>query len=119
MGQAMVRVAVPMLSLVAAMVPPGPAAAHTAPSGWQFPVECCGGHDCYEIDASEVVPAMGSWHILASGEFFSARRVRPSRTATLIAAPMTATGAGPPTACSCRDRTADAQRQPSIGRSRK
>src|SRR5882724_12900499 len=78
MGQAMVRVAVPMLSLVAAMVPPGPAAAHTAPSGWQFPVECCGGHDCYEIDASEVVPAMGSWHILASGEFFSARRVKPS-----------------------------------------
>src|SRR3954449_7999612 len=30
------------------------ASAHAARTGWQYPVECCGGHDCYEIEPSEL-----------------------------------------------------------------
>ena len=73
----MVRI-LAVLSLLGAIGPADTAHAHAAPTGWRFPPECCGGHDCYEIDASEIAPALGSWHILASGEFFSAGRVRPS-----------------------------------------
>jgi hypothetical protein len=79
----MVRIAAGALALAATLgVGPGPptppAHAHSAPSGWQYPIECCGGHDCYEIDASEIVAAPGSWRILATGEFFSASRVKRS-----------------------------------------
>lgn len=33
-----------------------PALAHDAPSGWQYPWECCSGHDCAEISNDRVKP---------------------------------------------------------------
>ena len=53
-----------------------PATAHRAPSGWQYPISCCSGKDCYEIDASELQKVMGAYKILATGQFFGFNRVR-------------------------------------------
>jgi len=75
----MVRIVAGAVSLLAMAGSCGAgASAHMARSGWQYPVECCGGHDCYEIDPSELEPALGSWKIIATGQYFSASRVRRS-----------------------------------------
>lgn len=44
------------------------AQAHEAAAGWSYPIECCSGHDCYEIEATDVVAVPGGWRIKATGE---------------------------------------------------
>lgn len=39
--------------LLAALVA-APAAAHEAPSGWTYDLDCCSAHDCYQIDAGTI-----------------------------------------------------------------
>jgi len=50
--------------------------AHRAPSGWQYPVSCCSGSDCYEIPASDLQEVMGAYKILATGQYFGFSKVR-------------------------------------------
>ena len=72
------RLFVPFALLAMLSVPPLPAMAHDAPSGWHYPVSCCSGRDCYEIDASELQEVMGAYKILATGQFFGFNRVKVS-----------------------------------------
>lgn len=39
---------------VAILAMPTPAKAHQAPSGWQYPYECCSDHDCYQITRDDI-----------------------------------------------------------------
>ncbi len=41
----------------------GPAMAHQAPSGWEYPLECCSQRDCAKVDASAVKERRGGWHV--------------------------------------------------------
>lgn len=57
--------------VVLALVGCGLASAHEAPSGWQYPIACCSGHDCYPVDAAAIEPRPGgAYRILATGEVF-------------------------------------------------
>lgn len=42
--------------------------AHSAPSGWDYDSECCGGHDCRPIAADAVLEKPTAWEIRATGE---------------------------------------------------
>lgn len=49
-----------------------PIAAHEAPSGWSYPPECCGGHDCAEISPTRVRAVQGGY--LVDGKYYKALR---------------------------------------------
>jgi hypothetical protein len=49
--------------------------AHTAPSGWAYPPECCGGHDCapLPLDQVDIEPDPGGgWVVVPTGQRFAA-----------------------------------------------
>ena len=48
------------LALIAMALPIG-ARAHQAMSGWAYPIECCSGHDCAEIDAGTVTETVDGY----------------------------------------------------------
>lgn len=37
--------------------------AHEAPSGWAYPYECCAGHDCAPVQASQVREGAHGWAV--------------------------------------------------------
>ncbi|MDQ0474510.1 hypothetical protein [Labrys wisconsinensis] len=74
----MIRIVTGLLLLLDTSAWAPPAAAHQAPTGWQYPVECCGGHDCYEIQASDLQVVAGGWKVLATGQIFGSSQVRHS-----------------------------------------
>jgi hypothetical protein len=43
-----------------------------------FPRDCCGGHDCYAVDESELTPTSQGWRVEATGEVlpYLSRKVR-------------------------------------------
>ena len=57
-----------------------PASAHEAMSGWEYPIECCSGTDCYEIGAADFETIDTGYRIKASGELIAwgDKRVRAS-----------------------------------------
>ena len=42
----------------------GSASAHEAPSGWQYPLGCCGGEDCHPVPCETIEEQRGVyiWH---------------------------------------------------------
>lgn len=52
------------------------ATAHMAPTGWFYPLECCGDRDCYAVSGSGVVEGPGGYFIQATGETIGYRDVR-------------------------------------------
>lgn len=54
--------------------------AHTAPSGWSYPSDCCSTTDCFPISEKDVTPTPVGWRIEATGELieYHDKRVRPS-----------------------------------------
>jgi len=57
-----------------------PASAHEAMSGWEYPIKCCSGTDCYEIGAADFETTDAGYRIKASGETleWTDRRIKPS-----------------------------------------
>lgn len=51
--------ALAFIVIVALMIKPS--WGHEAMSGWQYPWECCAGHDCAEISSSRVKPEGGGY----------------------------------------------------------
>ena len=56
------------------------ASAHDAPSGWTYPLACCSGYDCREVDDADVVEGPKGYVIKVTGEVIpmTSRKVRPS-----------------------------------------
>ena len=50
--------------------------AHFAPSGWQYPPECCGGSDCWPVDCNSIVETEGGY--LWQGLFYTLDKVKLS-----------------------------------------
>jgi hypothetical protein len=42
--------------------------AHDAPSGWAYPVSCCSGYDCREVQDAEIIEAPQGYVIKTTGE---------------------------------------------------
>ncbi len=57
---------------------PRPGFGHQALSGWAYPMECCGGEDCREIDERWLRPIKGGWLVPNTGETFAYGRTKPS-----------------------------------------
>lgn len=55
-----------------------PAGAHEAPSGWRYPVSCCGLRDCAPLPANALEPTPDGWRIIATGEVIPYGQVRAS-----------------------------------------
>lgn len=55
-----------------------PAVAHQAPSGWAYPLDCCGDHDCEPVAANNVGESERGFVIGTSGEFVFRRDARLS-----------------------------------------
>ncbi|MDR6953831.1 hypothetical protein J2X65_003194 [Ancylobacter sp. 3268] len=54
--------------------------AHEAPSGWEYPRDCCSAYDCYPVPAGALRFGPGGITVEATGETFPSRStiVRPS-----------------------------------------
>lgn len=81
------KVAVPWLGLVIGcalgilftiLATTFPAKAHQAPSGWNYPIECCHDQDCYEISEKDIVIVEGGYMILANKEIVPFEKVKTS-----------------------------------------
>jgi hypothetical protein len=61
-------------------LPSGPAAAHDAPSGWTYDMECCSNHDC-RLERSEVKATPLGWFVTSTGEIirYGDRRIHESK----------------------------------------
>lgn len=59
---------------------PSPAAAHSAKSGWAYPVDCCSQRDCREVSAELIRESAGGYVIKLNGErlAYSDSRIRTS-----------------------------------------
>lgn len=52
-----------------------PAAAHQAPTGWSYPLNCCANNDCREVAATAVAERPDGYHV-PSGEVVGYRDAR-------------------------------------------
>ena len=66
--------------LFSATLWPVPARPHAAPSGWQYPSECCHDRDCREADPGEVEEVQGGYRVAPSATYLphGDDRLRPS-----------------------------------------
>ncbi|MCR4264682.1 hypothetical protein [Nitratireductor sp. ZSWI3] len=57
----------PLTALVLAV----PVSAHEAPSGWNYPMECCSNRDCQQIPANDVIERSEGYLVKPTGETLS------------------------------------------------
>ena len=55
-----------------------PALSHEAPSGWKYPVTCCGKMDCAPLPANALEPTPNGWRVIATGEVIPYAMARAS-----------------------------------------
>ena len=54
------------------------AAAHSAPSGWDYPASCCRDQDCMQIPDDGVRALQEGWGVNATGEVIPYSMAKPS-----------------------------------------
>lgn len=74
------RIAMASAFVVVLLVTSGRAPAHDAPTGWSYPLACCSGLDCREVDDAAIVEGPQGYVIRATGEVIpmTSRKIRPS-----------------------------------------
>ena len=77
---AMLAVAVALWAVLLSLAFGRPAHGHSAPSGWEYPTDCCSGRDCFPIPEAELEATPVGWRVRATGETldYHDRNVRPS-----------------------------------------
>ncbi|WP_240545108.1 hypothetical protein [Sinorhizobium fredii] len=68
------------LGLLIGISPPAKLEAHSAPSGWDYPSQCCGERDCWPVHDGSVVEGPEGYVVRGTGETIDYRdpRVMPS-----------------------------------------
>jgi hypothetical protein len=72
------RITLPLAlaGLLLLLLVPVPGAAHEAPSGWAYPLECCSDHDCKPVDDKDVSEDASGYTVRLDGAIFFVKRDR-------------------------------------------
>lgn len=67
-------------AMTASSLPILPASSHDAESGWSYPLQCCSGYDCREVEDSAILEGPQGYVIKITGEVIPmmSRKVKPS-----------------------------------------